>query len=218
MVVTAHQTSFYLGMHANEYGAGGRHAVRREPRRGQAGRHARRDEGAPAFVRTINSCAWEQIGARSFQRCDSSAKTMIERDVEIAAGGSHTERIYPTEPGDYIVRVTAKDDGGRDVAVASEIWVIGKGEAFWSGDEGDRMTLVASKASYAPGDTARLVAQANLVAPTALVTVERDGILEARVQQDEVGERGRRARDRRRVGAERVRERRARQRPPPASR
>ena len=61
--------------------------------------------------------------------------------------------------------------------------MIGKGEAFWSGDEGDRMTLVASKPSYQPGDTARLVAQANLVKPTALVTIERDGVIDARVQQ-----------------------------------
>ena len=106
---------------------------------------------------------------------------MLERDVDIAAAGSHTERIYPTEPGDYIVRVTATDDAGRTVTAASEIWVIGKGEAWWSGDDSDRMTLVASKPSYRPGDVARLVAQANLRAPTALVTVERDGILDARV-------------------------------------
>ena len=66
---------------------------------------------------------------------------------------------------------------------ASEIWVIGKGEAFWSGDEGARMTLVASKPTYQPGDTARLVAQANLIAPTALVTIERDGVIDARVQR-----------------------------------
>jgi uncharacterized protein YfaS (alpha-2-macroglobulin family) len=61
--------------------------------------------------------------------------------------------------------------------------VIGKGEAFWSGDEGARMTLVAGKPSYDVGDTARLVAQTNLIKPTALITVERDGIIDAQVKK-----------------------------------
>ena len=98
---------------------------------------------------------------------------MFERDIQLAGAGSHTERIYPTEPGDYVIEVAAKDALGNEVKAASQIWVIGKGEAFWSGDEGARMTLVAGKPSYDVGDTARLVAQTNLIKPTALITVER---------------------------------------------
>src|SRR5262245_57759490 len=45
------------------------------------------------------------------------------------------------------------------------------------------MTLISSKKEYEPGETARLVAQANLKHPTALVTVERDGILDAFVKK-----------------------------------
>ena len=135
------------------------------------------------LLRTVRTCAWNEVGSRSFQRCDASDKVMLTRDIEIAAGGSHVERLYPTEPGDYIVRAEGKDDRGNPVSVASEIWVIGKGEAFWSGDEGDRMTLIASKPAYLPGDTARLVAQANLDKPTALITIERDGIIDARVKK-----------------------------------
>src|SRR5829696_2479345 len=45
------------------------------------------------------------------------------------------------------------------------------------------MTLVASKPSFQIGETARLVAQANLVKPTALITIERDGVISARVAQ-----------------------------------
>ena len=120
--------------------------------------------------------------------------------------GAH-RAIVATEPGDYVVKVDAKDDAGHDVEAASEIWVIGKGEAFWSGDEGDRMTLIASKPSYEIGDTARLVAQTNLArSPTALVTIERDGMLSTRASMKlDVVERRHRAADRRRVGAERVR-------------
>jgi uncharacterized protein YfaS (alpha-2-macroglobulin family) len=45
------------------------------------------------------------------------------------------------------------------------------------------MTVVASKPTYKPGETARLVAQANMVQPTTLITIERDGVIDARVQR-----------------------------------
>ena len=182
-VVTAHRTAFYLGMHANEFVQAvgmpfGVNLVALDPDGKRVATRAHL-----SFIRTVHSCRWTGVGARGYSQCDASDRTMLERDIEIAAGGSHTERIYPTEPGDYVVRAEATDAGGNHVAVASEIWVIGKGEAFWSGDEGARMTLVASKPTYQPGDTARLVAQANLIAPTALVTIERDGVIDARVQR-----------------------------------
>lgn len=181
-VVTAHKTSLYLGMHANEYVQAvgmpfGVNLVAIDPSGARAAARAKL-----TFTRTVRSCAWSDIGARSFQRCDASEKVMLERDVDIAAAGSHVERLFPTEPGDYVVRAETKDAQGNPVAVASQIWVIGKGEAFWSGDEGDRMTLIASKPSYKVGETARLVAQTNLDKPTALITIERDGIIEARVK------------------------------------
>lgn len=181
MIVTAHKTSMYLGLHANEFVQAvgmpfGVNLVALTPTGARTQTKAKL-----SFVKSARSCTWTEIGARSFQNCEATDKLMFERDVDIAAGGSHTERINPTEPGEYLIRAETKDDRGNPVIVASEIWVIGKGDAFWSGDEGDRMTLVASKPSYQAGETARLVAQANLVAPTALITIERDGILEARV-------------------------------------
>jgi uncharacterized protein YfaS (alpha-2-macroglobulin family) len=101
----------------------------------------------------------------------------VKRIVSVPASGSAAvERVVLKEPGEYVVRVSA--DGKGEQAVASEIiWVIGKGEAFWSGDEGDRMTVIASKAKYVPGDTALLVPQARMPGALALTTLERDGVM-----------------------------------------
>jgi len=182
-VVTAHKSSMYLGMHANEFVQAvgmpfGVNLVALTPDGKQTATKAKL-----TMTRTVSSCVWEQLGARGYQRCESSQKQMFSRDIEIAGAGSHTERIYPTEPGEFVIKVEAKDDRGNPVVAASEVWVIGKGEAFWSGDEGARMSLIASKPSYNAGDKVRLVAQANLVKPTALITIERDGVIEAKVRR-----------------------------------
>jgi hypothetical protein len=181
VVVTAHTTQFYLGMHANEFVQAvgmpfGVNLVALKPDGSRIGTKAHLK-----FVRDESSCTWFESAYRSYPQCEDKKHVMMERDVDIADAGSHTERIDPTDPGEYIVEIDAKDAAGHAVTAASEIWVIGKGEAFWSGDEGDRMTVVASKPMYQVGDTARLVAQANLQSPTTLVAIERDGIIDAKV-------------------------------------
>ena len=183
LVLTAHKSSFYLGLFANEFvqAVGMPFGVNVVALRPDGSRIAAKAK--LSFTRTVYDCKWQSAGARSFHSCTSSEKQVFARDVSIAAAGSHTERIYPTEPGSYVMKLEAKDDRGNTVVAASEMYVIGKGEAFWSGDEGDRMTVVAGKPSYKVGETARLLPQANLVAPTALITIERDGVMEAHVKK-----------------------------------
>lgn len=181
-VITAHRTAFYLGLHANEFeqAVGMPFGVNLVALAPDGSRFA--TKAHLSFTRTVNQCSWSGSG-RSHYHCDSHPQLAMERDVQIAAGGSHTERIVPNEPGEYVVKIEAVDAQGQPVTAASMIWVIGKGEAFWSGDEGDRMTVIAGKPKYEVGETAKLIAQANLTAPTALITIERDGILDARVQR-----------------------------------
>jgi hypothetical protein len=108
----------------------------------------------------------------------------IRRSVAVgAAGSAAVERVVLKQPGVYVVRVTASDGHGHTATTSDQVYVIGPGEAFWSGDEGDRMTLIASKARYRPGETARLVPQARLPGAWALATLERDGILWHKVER-----------------------------------
>jgi alpha-2-macroglobulin len=182
-VITAHHSDLYLGMHTQELvqAAGMPFAINLV-----AVSPAGKRVAAPAtltVVRRVTDCRWETVAMRSYSRCTTREEVAVERKVTVPASGTLTERIYPKKPGDYLIRIAGQDGRGNAVAASSMVWVIGKGEAFWSGDEAARMTLIASKRRYQPGDTARLVAQANLVRPTALVTIERDGVVHAEVRR-----------------------------------
>jgi uncharacterized protein YfaS (alpha-2-macroglobulin family) len=180
-VVTSHQTSLYLGLHADDYVAevGTPLAVDLVAVDPDGARVA--SKAHLQLIHTTWQCLWEDHAYRAYQHCDSADKVASERDVDIAAAGTIAERLAVDAPGEYIVKVTAKDAHGRDVTAATELWAIGKGQAWWGNDDGDRMSVIASKPRYQVGDTARLVAMANLVQPTTLVTIERDGVLDARV-------------------------------------
>ena len=176
-VVSGHTSNLYLGLHPSEFVQAVDMPFAVQVVGMDRGGSRREAQAELEITRRSYDCG--PHGQEGYWSCNATtAKTpAIKRTIAVPASGSAAvERVFLKEPGEYIVRVSANGKGEK--AMASElIWVIGKGEAFWSGDEGERMTVVASKSKYAPGDTALLVPQTQLPGALALVTLERDGIL-----------------------------------------
>lgn len=85
------------------------------------------------------------------------------------------------QSGQVELIATAKDDKGHPVQAATSVWITRQGELWFGGQDHDRMDLLPEKRSYEPGETARLQVRMPFRHATALVTVEREGILDARV-------------------------------------
>ncbi len=170
-----HRSSLYLGLHPAEFvqAAGAPFAVQAV---------ALSPEGKRKAVEAELSVAREQWDCS--HRCTRRVEApVIQRKIAIGETGAAVETIELQLPGSYQIRLSA-DDGRGNTAVASDtIYVIGKGEAFWSGDEGERMTLVASKPKYKKGDVAKLIPQANLPGALSLLTLERDGVMRYQVKR-----------------------------------
>ena len=180
-VITAHKSDHYLGLHPQEFVQAvdmpfAVNTVALSPDGQQV-----EAEATLSFIHERYVCKSSSGGYRSYSSCSTKHDKVMTRKVRIAASGATVERIMPKKPGEYIVRIEGKDARGNRVAASSYIWVIGKGEAFWSGDESARLTLIANKTKYEPGDTARLVPRTNMPGATALITLERNGVLDATV-------------------------------------
>jgi alpha-2-macroglobulin len=178
--VTAHKSTAYVGLHAEEcvQAVGMPFAVHAVAVAPDGARVAQ--EATLKYVRERQRC--DRRGAyRERVECETQHEVVWSRRVRIPATGAAVERIMPEEPGEYVVRLEAVDARGNAIAASSLVWVLGKGEAFWSGDESVRMSLVPSKTEYEPGETARLAPRSSVGPSTALLTLERDGILEAKV-------------------------------------
>jgi len=87
------------------------------------------------------------------------------------------------EPGEVELVATARDKDGNTFDAASSVWVTRRGELWFGGENHDRIDLLPEKKSYEVGEIAKFQVRMPFRFATALVAVEREGILETQVVQ-----------------------------------
>ncbi|HEV2170694.1 MAG TPA: MG2 domain-containing protein, partial [Candidatus Binatus sp.] len=87
----------------------------------------------------------------------------------------------PPVTGEAILQATVTDDAGNSSAANSEIFIPGNEREWFSGRDDDRMDFLPEKPAYEPGDVARFQVRMPFAEATALVTVEREGVLAASI-------------------------------------
>ena len=75
----------------------------------------------------------------------------------------------------------AKDAASNPVAAAATVWITKQGELWFSQDNDDRIDVLPEKKRYEPGETARLQVRMPFREATALVAVEREGVIATQV-------------------------------------
>lgn len=84
--------------------------------------------------------------------------------------------------GNVVLEASTTDEAGRRSAAHGDVWVAGKEGRWWfGGSDSDRMDVLPERRRYEPGETARLQVRMPFRAATALVTIEREGVADARV-------------------------------------
>jgi len=82
--------------------------------------------------------------------------------------------------GFYLIRAEGKDKNGNSARSETYCYASGISYAAWERRDDDRIELAADKKTYKPNETATLFVQSPYETATALLTVERDGVLEYR--------------------------------------
>lgn len=89
--------------------------------------------------------------------------------------------VKPDKAGFYVVRASASDSRGNTVISESTFYASGSDYVSWQRTEGDQIELVADKKSYKPGETATILIKSPFEKSRALVTLEREHIMDRRV-------------------------------------
>lgn len=84
--------------------------------------------------------------------------------------------------GNLIVRAQAADAEGRVALARTDLFVASDDDDWFAASDNDRLDLVPEKKRYDVGNTARFQVRTPFKEATALVTVEREGVLDAFVR------------------------------------
>ncbi|MFZ5748532.1 MAG: alpha-2-macroglobulin family protein [Pseudomonadota bacterium] len=85
--------------------------------------------------------------------------------------------IDPGVSGEVYAVATTKDANGNVSRAVRSVWLAGQDEWWFGGDNGDRMDVLPEKTEYKAGEIARFQVRMPFREATALVTVEREGVL-----------------------------------------
>jgi len=85
--------------------------------------------------------------------------------------------VAPGVSGEVLLRAEARDAAGQLAGATTSMWVAGKDDWWFGGTAGDRMDLLPENPEYDVGQVARFQVRMPFRAATALVTVEREGVM-----------------------------------------
>lgn len=113
------------------------------------------------------------------------------RVTKIAGGCSATTdkkglaycQLAPGVSGEVTVVATTTDADGNVARAVRSVWLAGEDDWWFGGDNGDRMDLIPEAKSYKAGETAKFQVRMPFRDATALVTVEREGVLSSYVTE-----------------------------------
>ncbi|MBS0597404.1 MAG: alpha-2-macroglobulin [Burkholderiaceae bacterium] len=135
-----------------------------------------------AIARTTLTSRKRMVGG--FYTYDSHTETKDLGTVCTGTSDAHGQlacNVKLTQPGEIELVARARDGQGRAFLAATSVWVSGQGELWFGGRNDDRMDVLAERRTYRPGDTATLQVRMPFRHATALVAVEREGILHTEV-------------------------------------
>ena len=92
-------------------------------------------------------------------------------------------QLAPGVSGEVTVVATTTDADGNVARAVRSVWLAGEDDWWFGGDNGDRMDLIPEAKSYKAGDTATFQVRMPFRDATALVTVEREGVLSSFVTE-----------------------------------
>lgn len=130
------------------------------------------------YSREILTARRRLIGG--FYAYDNQARTTrIDADCTATTDkqGLASCTFAPGVSGEVIAVATTTDANANVSRAVRSVWLAGEDEWWFGGDNGDRMDIIPEAKSYKAGETARIQVRMPFRNATALVTVEREGVL-----------------------------------------
>jgi uncharacterized protein YfaS (alpha-2-macroglobulin family) len=88
-----------------------------------------------------------------------------------------TCEFIPPDPGTLRITASIKDTKGREHRTTISAWVAGKGRVIWHQPDDNSIEIIPEQETYKIGDTARYLIKNPFPGATALISIERYGVM-----------------------------------------
>lgn len=133
---------------------------------------------------TLTKREWKSV--RKLDHGEYSWVTNVEETVidkkKLSTEETPASATFKAEKaGFYYVQAEGTDSRGHQLKTVFTFYVTGKSYTGWAMENNDRIELVPDKTRYRPGDTARILVKSPYEEVDALVTLEREGVMDHQV-------------------------------------
>lgn len=121
-----------------------------------------------------------EAGYRFWRRNETEFVPANRWTVRSDSEGRSTITATPGRPGEFEVRVTARDARGNQITSVGYVWIVGAGQLQWTGPT-PQLQIIPDRRTYRPGDTATVAVRTAKPGGHALLTVEGSRVKWAKV-------------------------------------
>lgn len=138
---------------------------------------------------TVKRLWWESVrragnGGRLYW--ESEQKEEVVQEFQAKSQAEPIDLTLPiTKVGYYKVEAKGTDNRGNEIRSEDYFYAIGSGYAAWMRSDDDYVELVREKETYQPGDTANIMVKSPYEHVKALVTIEREGVIDRWIEDIE---------------------------------
>lgn len=114
---------------------------------------------------------------------DSSFDDQLVKNVNFVTGSDGRTQVAFTiaDGGEYHVVARVRDNKQHEAKAAANITVSSDQYVSWGRENNDRMEIIPDQKSYSIGNTAKLVVKSPYAGVKALLTIERNNVIESRI-------------------------------------
>ena len=114
--------------------------------------------------------------------------TEIKRVGDLCEGKTDPKGLLICEAqapvsGNIIIQAKTTDDAGNASVTNRDVWIAGEGEWWFDVSDNDRIDLLPEQKKYEPGETAKFQVRMPFREATALITFEREGIMDTYIKK-----------------------------------
>ncbi|MEW6358755.1 MAG: MG2 domain-containing protein [Planctomycetota bacterium] len=177
-----HTAAFYLGVKKHSYIVTAKEPVAFEFI--AAAPDGKRTGDVSAKVRVVRR-QWHTVRKKAVwsgvhYETEAVDETVANTNVQITEQGAKWT-FTPPKSGCYYLEISAEDKEKRVARTIAHFYATGEEYVSWRRDDTDGAELVADRDEYAVGDTARVLIQSPYEKTQAILTIERQGVMEQRL-------------------------------------